>query len=200
MASSGNRGPSGCVGGSPPTASRSRVLTVTGSSEGTTVPDLHRDAGDGPAAHHPDSVAPSGPVRGRRRRLLTGGALLSAVAVAVGALLAPSSGSGTDRLPHAAPAGPVADRSRQQVEQAHDAAVPARTAAFVERCVGGGQHDLAPEHLGLTEDELRTRLAGVVEWRPVGRDGECLGRRRDLRPERVNVVLEHGRVVWAARF
>lgn len=91
-------------------------------------------------------------------------------------------------------------RSRDQVKQAYDRALPARTAAFLERCAGDGQPDLAPQFLGLTEDGLRARLGDDAGWRLVGRDGECLVRADDLRPERVNVLVEDGRVVWAARF
>lgn len=91
--------------------------------------------------------------------------------------------------------------ARDQVKQAYDAAVPARTAAFIERCVSDEQQHLAPELLGLTEEGLQARLREEdVPHRLVGRDGECLGRLRDLRPERVNVLVEDGRVVWAGRF
>ena len=90
--------------------------------------------------------------------------------------------------------------SRNEVKQAYDEALPDRTAAFIERCVAGEQLDLAPELLGLTEDDLQSVLEDGTDLRVIGRDGDCLAQRRDLRPERVNVLVEDGRVVWAGRF
>ncbi len=90
-------------------------------------------------------------------------------------------------------------RSRDQVKRAYDGAVPAGTAAAVDRCVSGQERHRAPELLGLTEDGLEALLGDGTGLRVIGRDGDCVAERRDLRPERVDVLLEDGRVVWASR-
>jgi hypothetical protein len=88
---------------------------------------------------------------------------------------------------------------RERVKQAYDRAVPVGTQAFLDRCAAEEGADLAPELLGLTEDELVGRLGEGSRGRVVGRDGTCLARPRDLDDDRVHVLVEAGRVVWAGR-
>ena len=73
---------------------------------------------------------------------------------------------------------------------------------FVARCVGGERPALIPTYLGLSEGQARRLGAtGVVRVvRVVGRDGTCLGRTRDYRADRVNLVVEGAKVIWAGRF
>ena len=68
--------------------------------------------------------------------------------------------------------------------------------------MGSGRPALIPTYLGLSEQQARRRGAtGVVRVvRVVGRDGTCLGRTRDHRADRVNLVVEGGKVTWAGRF
>jgi hypothetical protein len=78
-------------------------------------------------------------------------------------------------------------------------------AAFIARCVGAEQPALTPEYVGLTEDEARRVVPRdlaepIREFRVVGRDGDCLGRTRDLRSDRVNFLIVDGKILWAGRF
>lgn len=102
--------------------------------------DLHDAVQDELAAHRPDRVPPFAAIRARkrsrdRRRLATGGAALSAVAVAAAAVLAPSfPGGGPDRLPsYAGPAdGTTTTTINVRVSTTKDG-----DQAAVEECVGG---------------------------------------------------------------
>ena len=123
-----------------------------------------------------------------RRRLATGGAVLSAVAIAGAAALAPSLGGGRDELPTvgSSPA-PTAPAVTEDLD------------ALVERCLGGVATVPVPGLVGMTEQEafppnVRTAL------RVIARDGTCT---TDSAAPPVagmtDVVLDDGRVVWAGR-
>lgn len=71
---------------------------------------------------------------------------------------------------------------------------------FVEQCVGAESADLVPEFVGLTEAQLMERLGMKTMYRVVGRDGLCLDRNDTRSPNRLNVIVEDTRVVWAGRF
>lgn len=71
--------------------------------------------------------------------------------------------------------------------------------AFINRCVSGERQDLAPEYVGRSEQVLTTARF-VVPARVVGRDGECLGRTRDLQLDRLNFIIRDGIIIWAGRF
>jgi hypothetical protein len=82
-------------------------------------------------------------------------------------------------------------------------------AALIDRCVGHEHPDYTTppsfspaDYLGLTESEAATLAAqqGQGGLRVVCRDGEGLARTSDLRPTRVNLILEDGKVIWAGRF
>ena len=92
------------------------------------------------------------------------------------------------------------DRIVRAVAREHDA--EADHAEFISRCVGSEQAADAPEYVGLTEDQAnRTKQPDTVNAvRVVGQDGACLGRTRDLRRDRVNLIITDGEVVWAGRF
>jgi DNA-directed RNA polymerase specialized sigma24 family protein len=77
--------------------------------------------------------------------------------------------------------------------------------AFINRCVGAENPTPAPGYVGLTEEQAtgteQPEPADTVSVvRVVGRDGTCLGRTRDLRRDRVNLLVADGKVVWAGRF
>lgn len=73
---------------------------------------------------------------------------------------------------------------------------------FIQRCVGREDTESAPDgYVGLTEQQLRDSPPNPEDPpRIVGRDRVCLDRTDDRRPERVNVILDDSRVVWAGRF
>ena len=109
------------------------------------------------------------------RAAVGAGLALAVAAVAVSVLRGPDDGTGT-----------------------------ASSADAVARCVHRDRVPLAPEHVGLPEDvAVRTRpsaAATVRDVRVIGRDGACLDRTDDSRPERVNLIVVDRRVVWAGRF
>lgn len=83
--------------------------------------------------------------------------------------------------------------------------VPAQDSpgAFTERCVGADRGQAGPVegYVGVSEAEIDRQVARVApDIRVLGRNGECLGRTRDLRPERINVLIAGGTVIWAGRF
>lgn len=90
--------------------------------------------------------------------------------------------------------------ARDLVQKTHtDAGTGASAQAFVDRCGGPGAD--ASEYLGKTEaqaQDLATAESGTL--RVYGRDGTCLGGTRDLRNDRVNVLLVRDRVIWVRRF
>lgn len=74
---------------------------------------------------------------------------------------------------------------------------------FIERCVGKDQAGRAPDqdYVGLTEDQVDTASPDRTQApRIVGRDRVCLGRDDDRQENRVNIILDDYRVVWAGRF
>lgn len=73
--------------------------------------------------------------------------------------------------------------------------------AFVQQCLGDPSARQALEVVGLTEAAAERLVRDHNEpFRVVGRDGGCSAHTKDLRGNRVNVVLNEGRVVGAARF
>lgn len=64
----------------------------------------------------------------------------------------------------------------------------------------GGETDMQPtdKYVGMTETEALQRAQVESGGRVIARDGECLGRSRDVRDRRVNLVVMDGRVVSAA--
>ena len=100
----------------------------------------------------------------------------------------------------------VTDDERELVRKILPLGPDAAAAAdFIGRCVGGEEATPAREYVGLGEDEAtRTKQrvsAGTVNVvRVIGRDGECLGRSRERRDDRVNLLVSSGNVVWAGRF
>lgn len=77
----------------------------------------------------------------------------------------------------------------------------AQQQAFVDACVGQENAAPAPQYVGMAEAQANP----ADSYRPyptrvVGRDGECLGRTNDLRGDRVDLIVESGRVIWAGRF
>jgi hypothetical protein len=103
-------------------------------------------------------------------------------------------------------AGCLAGAPGAEVEESGDS--PAEGAglhAFINRCVGAENPTSAPGYVGLTEEQAmrpkQPESADTVSVvRVVGRDGICLGRTRDLRRDRVNLLVADGKVVWAGRF
>lgn len=94
-----------------------------------------------------------------------------------------------------------------RVEEAvGSAAEGAGLEVFIQRCVGAAENAvLTPALVGLPEDEAtressRVLAEGAATVRVIGRDGTCLGRTRDLRSDRVNLLIADGKVVWAGRF
>jgi hypothetical protein len=68
---------------------------------------------------------------------------------------------------------------------------------FVEKCIAGERNISATDtFVGLTEKELSLRRSPLIA-RIVGRDGQCLDRTDDLRPGRLNLIIQDGKVVWA---
>jgi hypothetical protein len=78
----------------------------------------------------------------------------------------------------------------------------AEVATFLDRCAGTDPPgDPADDYLGLSLNDLRKKLrADGLTHRVLGRDGQCLPRTDDLQPNRLNVLVVFGRVVWARRF
>lgn len=70
-------------------------------------------------------------------------------------------------------------------------------AEAVERCVRG-EADAEQRYIGLTESQLQQTEPGPV--RVICRDRVVLGRTSDNRPERLNIVVENGTIIWAGRF
>lgn len=77
-------------------------------------------------------------------------------------------------------------------------------AAFVEQCTGGGRQFVVPSYIWLAEDEAlrmdphpKAREPRHASARVVARDGDCLPVTKDLRPDRVDLVVRAGQVVWA---
>lgn len=103
--------------------------------------------------------------------------------------------------------GPGQYRINDRAARALDAeyAREAKYTKFINRCVGREDVPLAPAFVGLDEDkatreESRVLAENVTTIRVIGRDGSCLGRTRDLRSDRVNLIVMDGEVVWAGRF
>lgn len=71
--------------------------------------------------------------------------------------------------------------------------------AFIDRCVGLTKEPVAAEVIGLTEHQVELFLGSDTDRRVIARDGKCLGHTRDLRPERVNLLVQDGKVIWATR-
>lgn len=73
---------------------------------------------------------------------------------------------------------------------------------FIDRCVGREDAEPAPDgYVGLTEQQLQDSPPDPANPRRiVGRDRVCLDRTDDRQPERVNVIIDDSRVVWAGRF
>lgn len=74
--------------------------------------------------------------------------------------------------------------------------------AFIEECLSGDSETAlaAPGFVGLSEAEVRATAGDAAPQRVVARDGRCLSRDGDLRVNRVNLVVEDGKVIWAGRF
>lgn len=70
-------------------------------------------------------------------------------------------------------------------------------AEFVRRCVGAEQVSPDERYLGWTEEEVRTATQPV---RVICRDRVYLDRTTDGHSERLNLVVENGKVVWAGHF
>jgi hypothetical protein len=73
---------------------------------------------------------------------------------------------------------------------------------FIDRCVGREDAEPAQDgYVGLTEQQLQDSPPDQENpARIVGRDRVCLDRTADRRPERVNVIIDDSRVVWAGHF
>lgn len=73
--------------------------------------------------------------------------------------------------------------------------------AFVDSCVGPENAPLEPQYVGMSEAEANPPNSyRPYPTRVVGRDGKCLGRTKDLQGNRVNLIVEDGKVIWAGRF
>ena len=121
-----------------------------------------------------------------RRRLATGGAALSAVAIVGAAALAPSLGGGRDELPTVTGSPvPTATSPGEDLD------------ALVEVCLTGFTAAPVPDLVGMTELEAIPPNARSA-LRVLAQDGECTDER--LAGDGVTyLVLEHGLVVWAGR-
>ena len=153
--------------------------------------DLHLAVQDELDAHRPSLVPPFAAVRARkrsrdRRRLATGGAALSAVALSAAALVPSMLGGGQDRLPAVASSpAPTAPASGEDVD------------ALAERCLKGWTAVPVPGYVGMTKDEAFPPNADYTT-RPLAADGACSDWRlvADGFPY---LVLQDNRVVWAGR-
>lgn len=140
-----------------------------------------------PRTAPPAFAALAGRKRARdRRRLATGGAALSAVAMAGAAAFASSLGEGRDELSTVASS-------------------PAPTAgadgpdALAGRCLGGVATVPVPGLVGMTEQEAFPPNARAA-LRVVARDGACTtDSAAPPAAGMTDVVLDGGRVVWAGR-
>lgn len=66
-------------------------------------------------------------------------------------------------------------------------------------CITDGTENQTPEYVGLDETEAMALAAEQgLEFREVGRDGECFPITMDLRDDRVNVEYADGLVIAAA--
>jgi hypothetical protein len=70
----------------------------------------------------------------------------------------------------------------------------------VDRCIGeaASNMDRTDEYDGMHEAEALVIAEDRSGGRVVAREGDCLGRSRDLRDGRVNFVVSDGKVVWGA--
>ena len=116
-----------------------------------------------------------------RRRLATGGAALSALAVVAAAASAPTPGGGRDELPTV---GGTAQAATELDE-------------LVERCLAGAATTPVTGMVGMTEQEAFAPNARSA-LRVVARDGACAEGSAEPVPGMTDVVLDQGRVVWAA--
>lgn len=85
-------------------------------------------------------------------------------------------------------------------EEKPPAALTEAQRTFVESCVGQENALPAPGWVGMSESEIEAFELPKIRPRLVGRDGECLGRDRSRRDDRVNVIIEDDTVIWAGRF
>lgn len=73
-----------------------------------------------------------------------------------------------------------------------------RTTAGSDCLTGERNMQSTDEYVGMTEAEALERAQAKAGGRVAARDGECLGRSRDLADGRVNLVVVDGEVVSAA--
>lgn len=81
------------------------------------------------------------------------------------------------------------------------ASSPETTSSFVASRLGAETSvPLLPDLVGRPESALADLAAGTPV-RVLGRDGECVpARTADLNPNRINVIITAGTIVWAAHF
>lgn len=150
------------------------------------MPDLHDELAAAAERRQPAHLPAFAQVletrrRRDRRNRAAGGAAIASVVLA-GIVAAPGlTGGRSDVLNNATGASPAA------------------TAALLDRCIGGDNSERAEEYIGLTESEAMALADQRGEpLRVVGRDVSCQPIDFDLRPGRVNVLVQDGRVVAAA--
>lgn len=71
-------------------------------------------------------------------------------------------------------------------------------AESIEQCVRGETSAVEERYIGMTESQVRDAEPEPV--RVICRDRVFLDRTSDYRPDRLNIVVEQGVVVWAGRF
>ena len=72
---------------------------------------------------------------------------------------------------------------------------------LIDSCVGRENALPAPGWVGTVEADVAQKQASSEHpVRVVARNGTCAGRDDDRREDRVNLVLDDGRVIWAGRF
>lgn len=71
--------------------------------------------------------------------------------------------------------------------------------ASIKRCANGSRVKTEPRHIGMTNDEFKkARQPGPV--RIICKDRVFLDRTSDHNADRLNLVIENNRIVWAGRF
>jgi hypothetical protein len=76
-------------------------------------------------------------------------------------------------------------------------------ASFIEQCTGDQKQYVVPFYIGMTEQVAleaqppTTARVPVRSARVTARDGDCLPVTVDLRPDRADLVVQNGVVIWA---
>lgn len=75
-------------------------------------------------------------------------------------------------------------------------------ASFIEQCTGDQKQYVVPGYIGMTEQDAlaappKNARVPVRSARVTARDGDCSLVTADLRPDRADLIVQNGKVIWA---